>query len=152
MNFISFWWPDLVPGGVSASKFVAELLAGPMWGGREGGPGCPSGQPGKDRAGRDYDATLFLNRQHAEPLNMQRILFSFCNSTQTWTTSTVCPVEPWLRQRVRPGRSGESGCACVCAEAVLTAHLQDQFIIRSISVASQFSAPVAGRSSHRPWV
>jgi hypothetical protein len=91
MNFISFWWPDLVPGGVSASKFVAELLAGPMWGGREGGP-------------------------------------------------------------VRPGRSGESGCACVCAEAVLTAHLQDQFIIRSISVAGQFSAPVAGRSSHRPWV
>jgi hypothetical protein len=109
------------------------------------GQAARAGSLEKDRAGQDYDATLFLERQHAEPLNMQPLFFCA-------TASTVCPAEPWVRQRVRPGRSGESGCACVCAEAVLTAHLQDQFIIRSISVASQFSAPVAGRSSHRPWV
>ena len=39
--------PLLWPGGTSVASFAAELLAGPMWGGREGGPGCPSGQPGK---------------------------------------------------------------------------------------------------------
>ena len=38
------------PGGASAVSVAAELLAGPMWGGREGGPGCPSGQPGKKTA------------------------------------------------------------------------------------------------------
>ena len=36
-----------VYGPTRQSKAAAELLAGPMWGGREGGPGCPSGQPGK---------------------------------------------------------------------------------------------------------
>ena len=39
--------PLMWPGGASAVSVAAELLAGPMWGGREGGPGCPSGQPGK---------------------------------------------------------------------------------------------------------
>ena len=50
---------------------------------------------------KDYDATLFLKRQHAEPLNMQPLFFCA-------TASTVCPAEPWVRQRVGPGRSGES--------------------------------------------
>ena len=39
--------PLMWPGGTSAVSVAAELLAGPMRGGREGGPGCPSGQPGK---------------------------------------------------------------------------------------------------------
>ena len=112
----------LWPGGASVATFAAELLAGPMWGGREGGP--RAGSLEKDRAGQDYDATLFLERQHAEPLNMQPLFFGA-------TASKVCPAEPWVRQRVRPGRSGESGSACD-TQAILTADLEDQFFIRAI--------------------
>ena len=61
------------------------------------GQAARAGSLEKDRAGQDYDATLFLNRQHAEPLNMQTLFFP---------ASTVCPAEPWVRERVRPGRAG----------------------------------------------
>ena len=90
------------PGGASAARFVAEPLAGPMRGGREGGPSCPSGQSGKRprRSKRNAIAqqTACWTIQHA----------TFCFAT----ASTVCPVEPWLRDRVRPGRLGESWRAC----------------------------------------
>ena len=63
------------PGGASAVSVAAELLAGPMWGGREGGQAARAGSLEKDRPGQDYDATLLSNRQHAEPLNMQPLFF-----------------------------------------------------------------------------
>ena len=88
------------------------------------GQAARAGSLEKDRAGQDYDATLFLERQHAEPLNMQPLFFCA-------TASTVCPAEPWVRERVRPGRSGESGSACD-TQAILTADLEDQFFIRAI--------------------
>ena len=88
------------------------------------GQAARAGSLEKDRAGQDYDATLFLERQHAEPLNMQPLFFCA-------TASMVCPAEPWVSQRVRPGRSGESRSACG-AQALLTADLEDQFIIRAI--------------------
>ena len=43
------------------------------------GQAARAGSLEKDRAGQDYDATLFLERQHAEPLNMQPLFF-WCNS------------------------------------------------------------------------
>ena len=43
------------------------------------GQAARAGSLEKDRAGQDYDATLFLERQHAEPLNMQPLFF-LCNS------------------------------------------------------------------------
>ena len=73
---------------------------------------------------------LFHTRQHAEPINMQPFFFFA-------TASTVCPAEPWVRQRVRPGRSGESGSACD-TQAILTPDLEDQLChLSALRVSSQ---------------
>ena len=127
--------PLLWPGGASV---VLQQSCWPAPCGEVGrvGQAARAGSVEKDRAGQDYDATLFLERQHAEPLNMQP--FFFCA-----TASTVCPAEPWVRPRVRPGRSGESGSACD-TQAILTADLEDQFIIRAIWVPCESVPSVCG--------
>ena len=92
--------PLLWPGGASVATFAAELLAGPMWGGREGGPGCPSGQPGK----RPRRSRLRRNAisQHARKciakLTPQAMTTSFFFSS--------LPVWPLIVHRFRPRRSG----------------------------------------------
>jgi len=99
--------PLLWPGGASVASFAAELLAGPMWGGREGGPGCPSGQPGKRPRRSKRNA---ISQHTACSTTQHATAFFFA------TASTVCPVEPWVRQVARV-RSD------VRVEAILTADL-----------------------------
>ena len=91
--------PLLWPGGASVPTFAAELLAGPMWGGREGGPGCPSRQPGKrSRRSRPLRRAIF---QHGDKciakLTPQAMIPSFFCSLPVW---------PLIVHRFRPRRSG----------------------------------------------
>ena len=71
--------PLLWPGGASVATFAAELLAGPMWGGREGGPGCPSGQPGK-RPRRSRLRRNAISRETACWTTQHATAFFLCNS------------------------------------------------------------------------
>ena len=73
--------------------------------------------------------------------------FFFCA-----TASTVCPAEPWVRQRVGPGRSGESRCACARKQFSQQILRISSSSVPSECLASQFPASVAGRSSQRPRV
>ena len=55
------------------------------------GQAARAGSLEKDRPGQDYDATLFPNRQHAEPLNMQPLFFA---TAADFFFCLVCPVWP----------------------------------------------------------
>ena len=109
------------------------------------GQAARAGSLQKDRAGQDYDATLFLERQHAEPLNMQPLFFL---------------QQPRRSARRSPGSaSGFGRVAQVRAEVRVTHKQFSQRILRISSssvpsecLASQFPASVAGRSSQRPRV
>ena len=81
--------PLLWHGGTSVASFAAELLAGPMWGGREGGPGCPSGQPGK----RLRRSRLRRNAisQHADKCNAKLTPQAM---TASFFFSVLCPSGP----------------------------------------------------------
>jgi hypothetical protein len=106
------------------------------------GQAARAGSLEKDRAGQDYDATLFLNRQHAEPLNMQTLFFSSLDGL------------PGGALGPRAGSAGSRGLELTCvssAEAILPANLQEQ-LQHQFHLASQFPASVAGRSRQRPWV
>ena len=84
--------PLMWPGGASAVSVAAELLAGPMWGGREGG--WKKTDQVKTTTQRYYPTDSMLNHS-----TCNRFFFS---------ASTVCPAQPWVRERVGPGRAGES--------------------------------------------
>ena len=109
------------------------------------GQAARAGSLEKDRAGQDYDATLFLERQHAEPLNMQPFFFV---------------QQPRRSARRSPGSArGFGRVAQVRAEVRVTHKQFSQRILRISSssvpsecLASQFPASVAGRSSQRPRV
>ena len=110
------------------------------------GQAARAGSLEKDRAGQDYDATLFLERQHAEPLNMQPPFFFV--------------QQPRRSARRSPGSASGFGRVAQVRAEVRVAHKQfSQRILRISSssvpsecLASQFPASVAGRSSQRPRV
>ena len=68
--------PLMWPGGASAVSVAAELLAGPMWGGREGGARLPERAAWKktDQV-KTTTQRYYPTDQHAEPLNMQPLFF-----------------------------------------------------------------------------
>ena len=81
-------------------------------------------------------------------LNHMPWFFKFHGCTESSTSaSTVCPVGPGLRHRVPPGRSGEKE---KCRSSSHSESSKSILIPPHLS-CGQFSAPVGGRSSHRPW-
>ena len=72
--------PLLWPGGASVATFAAELLTGPMWGGREGGPGCPSGQPGKKTAQVKTTTQRYFSKDSMLNHSTCNRFFFLCNS------------------------------------------------------------------------
>ena len=114
------------PGGASAVSVAAELLAGPMWGGREGGPGCPSGQPGK----RPTRSRLRRN--------------AITQQTACWTTqhATAFFFQPRRSARRSPGSA--SGLGRV---ARVRADVREQCRINS---ATESSGTVTDTASVRP--
>ena len=134
----------LWPGGTSVASFAAELLAGPMWGGRQGGPGCPSGQPGKRPRRSRLRRNAVPNRQHAEPLNMQTLFFFSLDGLPGGALGPPA------------GSAGSLRCEPTCVwstESILPPNLPEQLQMQhQCDLASQFPASVAGRSRQRLWV
>ena len=117
-----------------------------MWGGREGGPGCPSGQPGKKTAQVKTTTQRYFSRD-------SMLNHSTCNRF-------FFVQQPRRSARRSPGSArGFGRVAQVRAEVRVTHKQFSQRILRISSssvpsecLASQFPASVAGRSSQRPRV
>ena len=119
-----------------------------MWGGREGGPGCPSGQPGKKTAQVKTTTQRYFSRD-------SMLNHSTCNRDFFLNLK-----QPRRSARRSPGSASGFGRVAQVRAEVRVAHKQFSDRILRISsssvpsecLASQFPASVAGRSSQRPRV